>query len=303
MSTKRGYERLSIEEFGAHLLDSGDLDPIYIALRKAFVHPAGSLPQLKRWMVAYWCLYHAGTACWLSDFEGEAFWAELRKAAANDELSPTGERWQRGHERRHFRGAAAVKAVRTMTGRYFDGPEKLVDAIVGADNGHDPRPFLDISARAQDLPLFGPWIGFKVGDMVDRVLGIPVSFENGAVFMFKDPTEAALRLWRLKAGFPEPSDKKAPRVMPKDKDRAITEVVDYLIAHFAGYKAPPLADRPVGLQEVETILCKWKSHMNGHYPKYNDIDEIRDGIMPWKGCSDTAVLFLKSMPTNPTRTG
>jgi hypothetical protein len=306
MTSKRNYERLAIEDFGKHLLESGDLDPIYIALRKTFVHPAGSIPALKRWMVAYWCLYHAGTACYLSDFEGREFWLELKKAAANTELSPTGERWQRGHERRHFRGEASVKAVRTMMGRYLDNPADLVNVIIGDDEGRDmDRPFMEISQRAQELPLFGPWIGFKVGDMIDRVLGIPIDFDNAAVFMFDDPTKAALRLWRLKAGIHERYDTNGKvskvQVTPKDKDKAINQVVDYLIEHFRNFQAPPLGDRPVGLQEVETILCKWKSHMNGHYPLYNDIDEINDGIKPWVKHSQTALNFAAAMPQNPAR--
>jgi hypothetical protein len=84
--------------------------------------------------------------------------------------------------------------------------------------------------------------------------------------------------------------------MPKDKDKAIQQVVDYLIEYFAKNTAPPLHDRPVGLQEVETILCKWKSHQNGHYPLNNDIDEIRAGVKSWIPISDTAQQFRRDMP-------
>lgn len=302
--SKRDYERLDIETFGKHLLESGDLDPIYIALRKAFLNPAGSLPHLKRWLIAYWCLYHAGAASYISDFEGREFWLKLKEAASNAAPAPTGERWPRGHERRHFRGEAAVKAVRTMMGRYLEKPEQLVDVI--AYQSITPLPFAEVAQRAQDLPLFGPWISFKVGDMLDRVLGIPVDFTNGAVFMFDDPTKAALRLWRLKAGISERLDEKGrvAKVQPEPKvgrEKAIQDVVDYLIAHFSNFQAPPLGDRPVGLQEVETILCKWKSHMNGHYPLYNDIDEINDGVKAWMPCSPTAQHFYNAMPRNPSK--
>jgi hypothetical protein len=292
----RNYERMDIEHFGAHLLTTGDLDPIYIALRKAYDHPAGSIPAMKRWMVAYWCFYHAGQACYISEAEGPAFWDRFRACAKNEELSPIGERWQRGHERRHFRGEAARKATRILAGKYLEEPERLVDDLISPM--FEPQPgnslvFKAVAERAQQLPLFGPWISFKVGDMVDRCLGIPVDFENDAVFMFKDPTEAALKLWRLKAGLNESAQ-------PKDKAKAIQQVVDYLTGYFADYYAPPLADRPVGLQEIETILCKWKSHQNGHYPLYNDIDEITTGLTPWKTKCESAALFLECMPSRPT---
>jgi hypothetical protein len=286
----RKYDRLAIEHFGAHLLATGDLDPIYIALVKLFRHPAGSMPALKRWLVAYWCFYHAGQASYISEAEGEEFWARMRACTKNEELSPIGQRWQRGHERRHFRGEAASKAIRTMMGKYLRSPEQLVDDIT---DGSLPEgyslSFKEVTERAQRLPLFGPWISFKVADMVDRVLGIPVDFTGDDVFMFKDPTEAAFRLWRLKAGLNESA-------MPKEPAKAISQVVSYLTDYFENHKAPPLYDRPVGLQEVETILCKWKSHQNGHYPLNNDIDEIRAGCTPWKGVSDTAQQFMAAMP-------
>lgn len=305
---KRDYERLPIEEFGRQLIETGDLDPIYIALPKVFMHPAGSIPQLHRWLIAYWCFYHAGAACYLSEHGGAAFWDALQVAARNEEPTPTGERWPRGHERRHFRGQAAVEAVRKMHGRFFDQPERLVTDLLhpSTDDGTTLTHGL-VSGRVQTLPLFGPWIGFKVADMVDRVLGHPVSFREGDVFcdMFKDPTEAALRLWRLKAGFPhrtKPELKNGMKqVMPKDKAKAVSDVVNYLIAEFDDLQAPPLHDRAIGVQEVETVLCKWKSHMNGHYPLYNDIDEIRDGAAPWTQHSETALLFMDAMPKHPGR--
>lgn len=301
---KRDYERLPIEQFGRHLIETGDLDPIYIALTRM---DWANEEQLDRWLIAYWCFYHAGAACYLSEHEGLAFWEKLLLAARNEEKTPTGERWPRGHERRHFRGEAATKAVRTMHGRYFDKPEQLVRALVEPIPDVKVLSYDVISRRAQTLPLFGPWIGFKVADMVDRVLGQEVSFREGDVFcdMFKDPTEAALRLWRLKAGFPhrtKPELKKGiKQVMPRDKGKAVSDVVNYLIAEFDELQAPPSNDRAIGVQEVETVLCKWKSHMNGHYPLYNDIDEIGDGAAPWTQFSETALLFMDAMPKHPGR--
>lgn len=276
----RTYERLGIEQFGAHLLTSGDLDPIYIALMKMELHPN----QLRRWLMAYWCLYHAGTACYMSRLEGDAFWDALHKAAANEELAPDGKRWQRGHERRHFRGAAATGAVSKL--RLLGDPVDIVDEII-ADQDKDT--FANVAARAQKLPLFGPWISFKICDMLDRLEMCEVDFDEAAVFMFTDPTKAALKLWRLKQQLPESAE-------PKDKALVIHQVVDYLTDHFKDQTAPPRHERPVGLQEVETILCKWKSHGNGHYPLNNDIDEINTGLEPWGKVTDVAELMLACMP-------
>lgn len=286
--SKRDYPRLSIEEFGAHLLETGDLDPVYIALHKMDL----GYGHMARWLIAYWCLYHCGAASFISEFKGETFWVKLMDAARNDQLAPTGERWPRGHERRHFRGKQAMNAVGHLRLRYTERPEKMVSFVAHKGTRlteNQAIPFKEVAERAQSHVLFGPWIAFKIADMIDRVLEIPVNFDEAAVFMFKDPRKAAFMLFRQRLKIPE-------RYKIKDEHEAIHTAVEYLTEHFKSYQAPPLNDRPVGLQEVETILCKWKSHRNGHYPLFNDIDDIRGGLEPWISFSDTAAAFKEAMP-------
>jgi hypothetical protein len=276
----RNYPRLDILTFGRHLLESGDLDPLYIALAAGF----DDHRQLSRFLIAYWCFYSAGFASWASEREGPAFWLTLRKAALNLEPTPFGARWPRGHERRHARGDQGVRMVGDLQHRYGAHPERFVERLVEAAPNYEK-----VAATAQDHRLFGPWISFKIADMLDRVLGVNVDFSEAAVFMFKDPTKAALMLWRQHHGLPETA-------RPKDQNAVIHEVVAYLKGQFADQLAPPLRDRPVDLQEVETVLCKWKSHMNGHYPLNNDIGEIRDGLLPWVPYAATASVVLGRMP-------
>lgn len=280
----RNYPRLNIEDFGAHLLKSGDLDPIYIALHRAKFETG----QLYRWLIAYWCYYHAGVASFLSEKEGPDFWRWMNIAAENAPEAPTpfGARWPRGHERRHYRAAIATSSVAYLRSRYPE-PESMVRYLASAADPA-PLPFRTVSSRAQEWRGFGPWIGFKIADMVDRCLGDAVNFSTDDVMMFKDPEEAALKLWKMRQGFPESA-------VPKDKRAAIETVTAYLIDHFKGFSAPPLGDRPVNIQEVETILCKWKSHMNGHYPLNNDIIEIGDGLTPWTSDCHAASLFKAAL--------
>ena len=281
----RNYERLSIEDFGAHLLHTGDLDPIYIALDKMELDPV----RLSQWLVSYWCLYHAGTACWMADQPVGQFWDNLMTAAVNTAETPIGGRWPRGHERRHFRGQQAIDGVNSLRARHPSGPADMVAGFPALLCGRPSVPFKEISERAQEERGFGPWISFKIGDMVDRLGIVPVSFDQAEVFMFKDPTEAALKLWRLKAGLHEDAQ-------PKDKIGAITQVVDYLRMRFKDETAPPTHERAVDLQEIETILCKWKSHMNGHYPLLNDTLEIRAGLAAWGQVSPMAAQMRLLMP-------
>ena len=280
---KRNYERLPIEKFGRYLITSGDLDPVYIALPNAVEDAA----QQSRWLIAYWCFYHCGVASWLSERQGAAFWESMLEAAANASNAPTGGRWPRGSERRHFRGAAAIKAVLALEKRYGEHPEEMVKYI-SMDHVTRPTetiPYAKIAERVKEHLLFGPWIAFKVADMLERINGVPVNFDQAEVFMFKDPTRAAEMLYRKKARLPDTAKIKTAKIIP--------EVVDYLTKEFSDLSAPPLRDRPIGLQEVETCLCKWKSMMNGHYPPYNDTNEIRAGLVGW---GNTAKAFLHFMP-------
>lgn len=275
----RKYERLAIEDFGRHLIITGDLDPVYIA-----VNAIDDTAQRWRWLVAYWCWYHCGVASWASEHEGMDFWKAMLTVAKNETEAPVGGRWPRGHERRHARADAALKMVQHLRERYGEHPEAMVDELRNRAEGG--IMFKEMAAHVRTHVLFGPWIAFKVCDMLERVCGSPVNFDEAAVFMFKDPMKAAEKLYRGKIGI---LDEKIKIKM----DRVVHPIVEHLKAEFADLKAPPARDRAIDLQEVETVLCKWKSHMNGHYPLFNDIDEIRAGLVGW---GQTAEIFLAAMP-------
>jgi hypothetical protein len=76
------------------------------------------------------------------------------------------------------------------------------------------------------------------------------------------------------------------------KEMTVDQVLAKLEAKFSSFQAPPLYDRPVNVQEVETILCKWKSHTSGHYPVGKDIKEIRHNLEGWGPLADHLVKFL-----------
>jgi hypothetical protein len=222
----------------------------------------------------------------MAQYEGNHYWTAMMTAAINETPSPTGDRWPRGRERRHFRGKQGINAMSDLEYRYKTHPEYMVENIIEA--APDYKVLTD---QVQTHRGFGPWIGFKVADMIDRCLGIHVDFTEAAVFMFDDPVKAALMVWLDYHKLP-------PGSKPKDRKAAIGEVVQHLAIAFEDFKAPPLYDRLVDLQEVETVLCKWKSHMNGHYPLNNDIIEIREGLEPWTAHSELAAEFLKGMPSS-----
>ena len=290
------YRRLGIREFGEHLLTTNDLDPVYVALVEN--KERWATEKLDRWLIAYWCFYDCGVASWLSEKEGRNFWTHMMTAAINEDPAPACGRWPRGRERRHFRGKLAINACVDLEHRYGAVPESMVREIVQGAPSYEA-----VSTIVQRHRGFGPWIGFKVADMIDRILGVHVDFTEASVFMFKDPVRAAEMFFMDQMMTHTPTDDGASELAVHFKIKkehhadVIGGVVDHLTGVFAPrFKAPPLYDRPVGLQEVETILCKWKSHMNGHYPLGNDITEIRAGVQPWAENCQTACEFLEKMP-------
>lgn len=284
------YRVLPIEEFGRELIASGDLDPVYIMLNRSGLDDT----MKARWCLAYWCLYHTGVAAYISECPGcaeeqkaQGFWHLLLKAAEN-QRSPIGDRWPRGKERRHWRGENAFRSFGHLYSRYKDDPAAFALAYPAPENPEDSISFSEVSEFVISHVGFGPWMAFKVADMLEQCFGIPVNFSEAEVFMFKEPKEAALLFWRTKTGLPEGA-------RPRDEARVIREVVAYLVDVFSDLQAPN-GKRPIGLQEVETVLCKWKSHVRGHYPLYNDLDEISAALRAWSEISSLAKKLLESFP-------
>lgn len=286
-----GYEKLSIEAFGKHLLESSDLDPIYVALVEMKMNPV----TLERWLLAYWCCYDSGVSSYIADaLDAGEYWRRFRLMAENVLPSPLGGRWRRAAERRHWRGKNALASLDALEARYRYQPEGMARyCAIGNEEVPVPATCADIMKRAREHVGFGPWIGFKIADMVERVMGVPVSFEQAEVFVFKDPLKAAEMFWDQNFTVGEDG-------VRKSSSEILGWVVKHLTHEFRNIPAPPGWDRPVGLQEVETVLCKWKSHINGHYPLNNDLIEIRHHILPWVAHSKLATRFLAALPNvNP----
>ena len=171
-----------------------------------------------------------------------------------------------------------------LRGRYGAHPERMVEELIQiCDGGVE---FVQVSRLVRKHYLFGPWIAWKIGDMLERIFRCPITFDNVSAFMFKDPVEGALMVWRQHLGLPKIA-------RPTNQLLVLDEVVEYLRTEFSDLAAPPWRDRPITILEVETSICKFKSHINGHYPLNNDIDEINAGLSGW---GKTAQAFGEAMP-------
>lgn len=277
-------DRLGVVAFGRALIESLDLDPVYVALWRLSLPPA----QLKRWLLAYWCFYHAGAASRLSEEEGLGFYRLMREADR--------ERWPRGRERRHFRGRTCATAIGYLE-QLYRVPERAVDWLTQPSD-HTPfgaareLPYALVRSRAESWPGFGPWIAFKIGDMLERLGLAPVVFEDADLHFYAEPARGALLA---------SAELKIPvGIMYKEGDPAppwcLAEVSRVLAEELSGLAAPPRAERSPNLQEVETVLCKWKSHRAGRYPVGLDICEIRHALSSGRAWGDTASRFLAALP-------
>ena len=247
-----------VKQFGDRLITTGDLDPVYLAVHNAQLPE----PQLCRLLLSYMLFYHLGAAAWLSEHEGADFWHQARHAAENILPAPTGGRWPRAAERRHFRGVKCVQAVDWFATR---PPEDYIRPLA------EFKTEAEVMAAVKQWPMFGDWVAYKAADLIDRIYGAQLIWSSDVVLLYDSPRKA-LSLLNVSA--------------PKD-------TFEYLMDYFASHVAPPRGDRPCGAAETETVCCKWGSMRTGHYHVGKDIHEIRHGLSAW---GHTASRLLATAP-------
>lgn len=258
-------EKMNVYEFGRRLLNAGDLDPVYVVVYHA--RKAGDLPDVyfKSWLLAYWCFYHVGTASWVSQ-PGDGFWERMATAAGSKE-------YPRSSERRHFRGENAKKSVKFLGDTGLNSLFRELDAAGPTAE--------DVMGVVRSWVGFGPWIAFKVADMLERLAVRPVSFSADSV-LYDSPREAAELLWRME----HPGQ--GYRSETRDEGRW---ALNRIIGELGGERAPPDFARPFAEQEAETVLCKWKSYLGGHYHIGEDVAAVRRGLAQFGRCKTAQRLY------------
>lgn len=263
-------------EFGRQLILTQDLDPVYLPAREIVRRAPFAVSA--RWLLGYWCFYHVGTACWLAGASREAdFWERMERADT--------ERFPRSSERRHFRGHASAKAIAGLKAR---GSAADIVGLLRAQ-----WTFFDVAEVCKTLPLFGPWATFKVADMLERVDLAHVAFDSAVLGMYDEPQRGAALVMTGELADPRPE--------------YLEPAVEALLDKLGGYYAPPAPRSPehsrrVGLQEIETVLCKFKSFHKGHYYVGKDIREITHAIQDFpkktgEELNKYHALFLANIPS------
>ena len=237
---------LDIREFGEQLIDSMDLDPVYVLLWDAELPPT----RLRRWLIAYWAFYDMGTASWIADpSTGKNYWKKFMEAASTKEHP-------RGTERRHFRGQNGIKSVQYLQAQ---GVDQLLDPL------SQETTCAGVMRKVKEWVGFGPWIAFKVADMLERLDIAPIEFTIKDVYLFDSPYQAAIRLREMLRE--DVSDDDLP-----------SWAVSYVLEGLGRMDAPPQQERVINAQEAETVLCKWGSYKTGKYKLGEDIKHCQKAL-------------------------
>lgn len=257
-------DKLDIYQFGRALLETNDLDPVYVVLwNTEWDRPDDQY----RWLLAYWAFYHVGTASVIAEAE-TGYWGRMMAAAMSKEFP-------RSSERRHYRGQQAVTSVQWLMDECDGGsPRALLEPLLG-----ETLTVEEVIKEVSRWNRFGPWISFKVADMLERLGLATVTFDDTAMFLFDSPRKAAELLAEVeevdRADYEEWAVRRVLEELGGDPDRkwASGQPVGNITL------APPRYERPINEQEAETILCKYGSYVKGKYHVGKDIHEVKEGLL------------------------
>ena len=250
--------------FTKRIFTEWDADPGYYAIQ----HSGLPREQQMRLAIAWCAYYNLGIAARASELKGAKFWAYLLA------WYPTA---KRATERRHFRGAAGLKALDNWT-KTWPKPESMSTFMC---NGKYPNEstYFSVRKRGQMVPQYGDYFYWKWCDL-HEVLGFgPVDMRGSEKYSPKVPQQGAHLIHDM--------DGADMRAWKHTDDSVLTrrysstgmttgegypgDVVPLTYSEIAGWgrahKVPPRTtdQRPFGMQEAETVCCIYKQMSNGSY--------------------------------------
>jgi len=254
--------RIDCVDFGEMLIDTLDLDPVYVLLANV----RWSDDRMKRWLLAYWCFYHCGTCCWIVDQPD--YWEAMRQADV--------QKMPRGRERRHFRAENSRKSIAYLSSRGVEALYEDLFELYDADT-ENPIPADLLLKKVEKWVGFGPWIAFKVVDMLECLGFLPIHFDVDTIKVYDTPRKGAETMLEMRG---------------KEAEEVVPWAINTIIGELGPRLAPPRYERYLNAQEAETILCKWKSHINGHYEVLEDTQDIKRGLELFLGAPSSVALML-----------
>jgi hypothetical protein len=246
--------------FARITITTNDLDPMYSVIRS--IHDQEWDPQWKgRFLLYFLCFYHAGDAAACADKcmdKPDQYYWEYMVSAAVDPAT------KRAAERRHFRGAAAVRALAKLQS-YQMSPEELIFSFWGSTYSKLYQRMTTEFAGTQ----MGPYFIWKIYDIQTVCLERPItlSLDEAMKYMPEEPRRAA------KYFFPDMEFRDVLKMMNQFVER---------LPH-------PVRNGYCGLAEVETILCMMKGFFQTRVHTIGD--DIDDKFHQMEGHTDLQILL------------
>ena len=245
---------MSWQRFAKTLFKMEDADPGYMMLARANI----PTEQKQRFMTGWVTFYNPGIAAAASEKEGAAFWQYLL-----DNYKTA----KRASERRHFRGAQGMTALNGWR-RQFKDPALMTTWMQGKD-------YFEVARQGKAVARVGAYFVWKYADVQERVFRIPCHFPpEAAKYSPKVPQQGAKLI-----------DPKATVLETYDM------IADYL--NGLGYKSPPWYDRPLNMQEAETVCCVFKQYKHGKWAPGTRTAKATNSLLATP--SDTAEIMLKAL--------
>lgn len=221
------------QTFGQFIFAQREADPGYYVIN--YLREAGyKHSQLYRFAVAWCAFYNLGIAARASELTGKKFYKLLV------DLYPTA---KRASERRHFRGAAGLKALAQWEEKWPD-PVNLALHIMAPDMG-------DIRKGCSDVAQMGDYFKWKWGDLTEVLTQEPVNFRGYENVSPKVPQQGA-ELIAIEAGKEGWSTERVYQSIAKQMKKA-------------GVQSAYAPWRDFDVQDAETICCVYKQYRSGGY--------------------------------------
>lgn len=228
---------MTFQNFSAGLIKTRDLDPDYLVM-KAVVQEKGLNPnEVLGWIILK-CFVYNTVAEYKILFEGK----------------PLDGYTNYGQERVKNKRNTAKQMPKLTEG--FKVPERVLDGAIWE--------YSDFKAHVTSFPGMGDWGAWKMADLLERVMGLPISFANVDFrTAYKFPLKGLCRV-------------------NGESDLYVSQLSDDLVYHSfmracvlqlgpVNEMEAPGGRRVINIQEIETCLCKYHSFLGGHYRVGHDI--------------------------------
>lgn len=254
-------------QFAVQLFEDEDADPGYMMLARADIPEE----QKIRFLVAWVTYYNPGiAACASIAGSSKRFWEYLFLQY------PTA---KRASERRHFRGAAGRLAL-TNWRVQFPNPEEMV-AYLFSDT------YFQVRGKAKHVPQIGAYFVWKFADIQERVFRIPCDFTGAESYSPKVPQIGA---WMIK------SEEK----FWQEGCLTVAPIYKMIYDHLnkRQMRSPPWYDRPMNMQEAETVCCVYHQYLGGKYTRHSRTAKAVRRLLG-NTCSATDT-YLEALLRGPT---